>query len=327
MNKFRRYHLRFILPAIAFIPLGGIALWLTLRGWIVFYLPLILLTGYLLIKVLIKQADQIPGQVNYFLRSLLNGDYMIQYPETKDAELDSMYKDMNNIISTYRDKLTDIEYKQHFQERMQRIVTHELRNSITPLIVLSNDMLNSPDKYTPERTLRGMEVVHKQCISIKNFLDAFHQLTHLPAPTKREINIEELFGQLQLLLAHPSLHFSWGHGLTVTADIDQLTLVLTNIIKNAREATEGKPDACIEVIASESNGEAYIQISDNGAGIPEDLVEKIFLPFYTTKTGGTGIGLCLSRQIMRQHGGDLTLHNHRGEGATFMLTFSKSASS
>lgn len=324
MNQARHYRLRIILPAIAFMPLGAITLWLTLQGWIWYYLPVIILTGYWLIKQLNKQTSHVPNQVNYFLRSLLNGDFMIHYPTTKDAELDSMYKDMNNIVNTYREHMLDFEYKQHYQERLQRIVTHELRNSIAPLIILSNDMLASPEKYTPERIRQGMKVVHRQCVSVKNFLDEFHQLTHLPPPTKTAINIGELFGQLQELMAHPSLHFSWGHGTTLIADIDQLTLVLTNIIKNAREATEGKPDAHIEITASESNGEPYIQVSDNGPGIPEELVERIFLPFYTTKTGGTGIGLCLSRQIMRQHGGDLTVHTHRGEGATFMLTFSDS---
>lgn len=322
MNDSQYYHLKFILPAIAFMPLGAITLWLILHGWILFYLPLIILVGYLLIKLQIKQADHIPNQVNYFLRSLINEDFMTQYPATRDTGLNSMYKDMNRIIDTYRDRLQNFEYKQHYQERLQRIVTHELRNSIAPIIVLSNDMLTAPERYTPERIRQGMKVVHRQCVSVKNFLDEFHQLTNLPLPTKKEVSIEELFGQLQALLAHPSLHFSWGHAVTLTADMEQLILVLTNLIKNAREATEGLPDAHIEVTASESNGEAYISVTDNGPGIPEDMTEKIFLPFYTTKTNGSGIGLCLSRQIMRQHGGDLTLHNHHGKGTMFMLTFS-----
>lgn len=321
MNDSQYYHLKFILPAIAFMPLGAITLWLILQGWILFYLPLIVLIGYLLIKLQIKQADHIPNQVNYFLRSLINEDFMIHYPSTKELELNSMYKDMNCIINTYRERMLNFEYKQHYQERLQRIVTHELRNSIAPLIVLSNDMLTSPEKYTHERIQQGMKVVHRQCVSVKNFLDEFHQLTNLPLPTKKEVKIEELFGQLQTLLAHPSLYFSWGHGITLTADIEQLILVLTNLIRNAREATEGMPDARIEVKASESNGETYISITDNGPGIPEEQKEKIFLPFYTTKTNGSGIGLCLSRQIMRQHGGNLTLHTNHGRGAIFILSF------
>ncbi len=321
MNESRHYHLKSILPAIAFMPLGAVTLWLVIQGWIWFYLPLVVLAGYLLVKLQIKQADYVPNQVNCFLRSLINRDFTVRYPTADNVELDSMYKDMNSIVATFRDSLQDIEYRQHYQERLQRIVTHELRNSIAPLIVLSDDMLTSPQKYTPERIRQGMKVVHRQCVSVKHFLDDFHQLTHLPLPAKRDIDIKELFGQLQVLLAHPSLHFSWGHGFALNADPDQLTLALTNLIKNAREATAGMPDAHIEVKASESNGKPYISITDNGPGIPEELAEKIFFPFFSTKADGSGVGLCLSRQIMKQHGGNLTLHSYPGKGVTFMLTF------
>lgn len=319
----RHYHLPLILLAIAFTLLGATGFWLIAQGWIFIYLPLIILVWGGLAKLLIKQADRVPNQVNYFLRSLLNGDFTIHYPRTKNVELDNMYKDMNTIINLYRDSLTDIEYKQHHQERLQRTMTHELRNTIAPIINLSNDILNTPEKYTPERIHRSVEVIHKQCLSIKGFLDAFHQLTNLPAPTKTEIDIKGLFNQLQMLLEHPSLHFTWGNGTILTADKDQLTQVLINLIRNAREATEGIPDAHIEVTAFESNGEPYILVADNGPGVPEEIAEKIFLPFYSTKNGGSGIGLCLSRQIMKLHGGDLTLHSHHGTGATFMITFDK----
>ena len=107
--------------------------------------------------------------------------------------------------------------------------------------------------------------------------------------------------------------------MTLYADEGLLTQVLTNLIKNAREATEGLPDARIHIVASEADGSPYISVSDNGPGIPEEMAEEVFLPFYTTKQSGTGIGLCLSRQIMRLHGGDLKLNKHQGRGATFMV--------
>ena len=122
-------------------------------------------------------------------------------------------------------------------------------------------------------------------------------------------------------MPHHSLHFAWGNGQKIKADTDQLTLVLTNLIRNAREATENQPDASIHIIASETNGSPYILVSDNGPGIPEEISEEVFLPFYTTKQEGTGIGLCLSRQIMRLHGGDLKLSLSNGPGATFILSF------
>ena len=107
--------------------------------------------------------------------------------------------------------------------------------------------------------------------------------------------------------------------MTLYADEGLLTQVLTNLIKNACEATEGQENALVRVVASVANGSPYIQVDDNGPGIPEEIRDEVFLPFYTTKEEGTGIGLCLSRQIMLLHGGDLKLLPTHVRGAAFMV--------
>ncbi len=315
------YQLRFLLVALLLVVLGGVLAWPLAKGEEPVFLAIVLLLIGALMGYLLKMANFVPGQVNYFLRSLLSHDYMIHFPPTKDVELDTMYRDMNKIIVHYRDNLLDIEYKQQYYNRLLRIMTHELRNSITPVITLSSDMMKRPENYTPDRLRRGMEVIHGQCVSVKSFLDSYYKLTHLPEPNKEVIEVDQFFDRLQSLMKHPTVHFSWGKGMTLMADEAQLTLVLTNLIRNAREATEGMPDASIHVVATDSGGSPYIQVSDNGAGIPEGIREEIFLPFYTTKQEGTGIGLCLSRQIMRLHGGDLQLLPTHGQGATFILSF------
>ena len=132
--------------------------------------------------------------------------------------------------------------------------------------------------------------------------------------------MDEFFGRMQELLNDPAIHFSWAEGMTLMADETMLHLVLINLIRNAREATEGMPDASVKIIATEADGVPYIQVSDNGPGVPETIRDEIFLPFYTTKQEGSGIGLCLSRQIMRLHGGDLKLLPINGQGAVFMVT-------
>lgn len=315
------YQIKFVALALALLMLG----WLL--GSPFFEDVRLILTGIIivvatvLICYLVRLANFVPTQVNYFLNSLLCKDYMIHFPPTKDAALEAMYENMNRIIAQYRNSLMDIEYKQQYYNRLLRIMTHELRNSITPVISLSSDMLKRPDSYNPDKLHEGMEVIHDQCRSVKTFLDSYHQLTHLPDPQKELIEIDRFFKQLQTLTNHPSVHFSWGKGMTVMADEGLLTLVLTNLIRNAQEATEGMPDASIHVIATNAGGSRYIQVSDNGPGIPETIREEIFLPFYTTKQEGTGIGLCLSRQIMRQHGGDLKLSlNNKDKGATFIVS-------
>lgn len=314
-----RHGLFFALMALLFMAIGGLVVWGHFEKWLPSQIEGIALVALLLMVWMVRRVYFIPKQVDYFLKSLLNKNYTMNYPSVKDSKLDDMYEGMNNITRIYQDSLADLEYKQLYYDRLLRIMTHELRNSITPVISLSSDMLKRPENYSAEEMHEGMEVIHDQCVSVKAFLDSYRQLTHLPTPVKQEVDVEKLFAQLQRLMAHPSLHFTWGNGMKVMADADQLTLVLTNLIKNAREATEGQPDACIRIVASEADGSPYISVSDNGPGIPDKMAEEVFLPFYTTKRNGTGIGLCLSRQIMRLHGGDLKLNSHYGQGATFMV--------
>lgn len=315
------YQIKFVVVALLLVALGWLLGQFPSEHVELVYAGVVVLAIGGLVKYLLKLANFVPNQVNYFLHSLLCHDYMIHFPSTKDAKLGMMYDNMNHIIAQYRNSLLDIEYKQQYYNRLLRIMTHELRNSITPIVTLSSDMLKRPENYTPDRMHRGMEVIHGQCVGVKAFLDSYYQLSHLPDPQKSIIEMDDFFGHLQELMSHPSIHIQWGKGMKLEADEGLLSQVLTNLIRNAREATEGMPDADIQVIATNSGGSPYIQVSDNGPGIPEEIREEIFLPFYTTKQEGTGIGLCLSRQIMRLHGGDLKLLLSNGPGATFMMTF------
>ena len=315
------YQVRFVFMALLFMALGWLMALSCSGEWTFVFVILIVVVTFVLMRHLVKMANFVPGQVNYFLRSLLCHDYMIHFTESKDMELKDMYENMNRIIAQYRENLLDIHSKQQYYNRLLRIMTHELRNSITPVITLSSDMLRRPENYHPDRLRRGMEVIHGQCKNVKSFLDSYYQLTHLPVPEKEKIELDEFFGRMQELTNDSVIHFSWAKNMTLMADESMLSLVLTNLIKNAREATLDIPDACVHVVASVAAGVPYIQVSDNGPGVPENLREEIFLPFYTTKQEGTGIGLCLSRQMMRQHGGDLKLLPTNAKGAVFIVTF------
>lgn len=315
------YQIKFVAVALALMALGWLFGSKFFDDSTLLFSGIVIVAAIVLICYLVRMANFVPAQVNHFLSSLLCKDYMIHFPPTKDAELEEMYKNMNRIIAQYRNSLLDIEYKQQYYNRLLRIMTHEMRNSITPVITLSSDILKHPDNYTPDRLHQGMELIHGQCVSVKTFLDSYHKLTHLPDPKKTLIDVDRFFGQMQALMNHPSVHFSWAKGMTLMADENLLTLVLTNLIRNAREATEGMADADIQVVATDSGGSPYILVSDNGPGIPDDIRDEIFLPFYTTKKEGTGIGLSLSRQIMCLHGGDLKLSLNSSRGASFMVVF------
>lgn len=316
------YQMRFLVIAIALVALGGVVVWGWTAGWgMAAIVPLLLFVVWLVWRLL-KEATLLPNQFNYFLRSLIGHDYMIKFPTTRDKTLGNIYENMNRIVASFKDNLLDIEYKKLYYDRVLRIMTHELRNTLTPVISLSSDMTKNPAKYAGKRMEESAEIIYDQCCTMKNFLDSYRMLSHLPTPDRAEVSVEELFRKVQRLMGDiPSVTFSWGKDMTICADAEQLIQVLTNLIKNAHEATEGMDDATIQVVATEADGTSCIRVTDNGRGVPEEMKEQIFLPFYTTKSGGMGVGLCLSRQIMRLHGGDLRLSSHHGRGASFLLTF------
>lgn len=265
------------------------------------------------------------GQMDYFLQSLINHDFMIRFPQTHDSALKRLYANMNRIVAFYRDNLCQIETKQIYQDRILRVMTHELRNSITPIVSLSDDLAKRANSYSSELLQEGLDLINSQCISVKKILDAYHRLTHLPQPKLELVNIRQLFEKQQKLLTFipktVHVHFSWGKERELCIDPGLISLVLTNLIKNAVEATSGRSDVNIEIVASSSADQYYITVSDNGPGIPQENLETIFQPFFTTKSDGSGIGLCLSRQIMQLHGGNLTVSSRLGFGAVFMMCF------
>jgi signal transduction histidine kinase len=152
-------------------------------------------------------------------------------------------------------------------------------------------------------------------------------LTKIPDPTITDIDTENLFTQLLLLMKK----VTEDRNIDVKYEVKPKTLhiqvdeklieqVLINLIKNAIEAGEGMEKLMIELTAEEQNGKVKIKVSDNGPGISPEVIDNIFVPFYTTKKEGSGIGLSLSKQILRKHGGNLEVISTEGEGATFIVT-------
>lgn len=164
--------------------------------------------------------------------------------------------------------------------------------------------------------------------SIMRFVDAYRSFTSIPQPKVAEIAVKELLlGVAQL--AQPELT-QRGILLTVNiptptpnlvADAGQVEMILLNLIRNAMEACEATKDAAIRLEAALLDNRTVLMVSDNGPGIEPEAIEQIFIPFYTTKKTGSGIGLSLSRQIMQQHGGQLTVRSEPGKGSEFRLVF------
>jgi signal transduction histidine kinase len=214
-------------------------------------------------------------------------------------------------------------------------------NSITPIASLAstvNEMLvdmgePSGDGVTATETIsdvrNAMRTIERRSQSLLSFVNAYRSLTRIPKPDFRIIPIQELFDNVALLM-RPQMEARGisfvcsvePESLDLTADPELIEQVLINLLKNAMEAVEGIPGGEVRVAARiDERGRTTIQVIDNGPGIVEEAIDKIFIPFFTTKKEGSGIGLSLSRQIMRQHGGTLSVLSEPDARTVFTLRF------
>ncbi|HCA81644.1 MAG TPA: ATP-binding protein [Bacteroidetes bacterium] len=227
-------------------------------------------------------------------------------------------------------------------QQLIRVLTHEIMNSITPISSLAstvNEMLTSshpaedhPKVPTPDliRDIRGaVQTIEKRSQGLLHFVDAYRSLTKVPPPKFQIVSVKELFGQVEQLmhqrLAESRIVLSQRlepSSLELTADPGLIEQVLINLILNAAEALHESPEPLITLSAYiGERGRVTIEVADNGPGITKEVQEKIFVPFFTTKPNGSGIGLSLSRQILRLHGGIILLNSEPGKQTVFTLRF------
>lgn len=225
--------------------------------------------------------------------------------------------------------------------KLIRVLMHEIMNSIAPITSLSESLCKYfmvddrpalPSEVTEATigaTLRGLNVIREQGNGLMLFVESYRKLTRLPVPDKKMIRYDDLGNRIKVL--YSSLENSNRVKLTVSAqpaeleiyaDENQISHVLINLVKNALEANENNPAGHIHLWAGYNAGRRpEIRVSDNGPGIPAEILEQIFVPFFTTRENGSGIGLSLSRQIMRLHGGSLQVRSTPGKETVFSMMF------
>jgi signal transduction histidine kinase len=224
-------------------------------------------------------------------------------------------------------------------QQLIRVLTHEIMNSLTPIISISETLAESLPKGGGQE---GASVINRRCHSLLDFVESYRQLTRIKAPERTSFSINELFDHVKALysltpspsprrgeISAPQLKFSPlpGEGLEVRlfADRAQLEQVLINLIKNAYESGATEIEISAKSLPSPrrgARGEAAgsaIRIRDNGSGMPADVLEHAFIPFYTTKPTGTGIGLSLCRQIILKHGGTIRIDSEENKGTTITI--------
>lgn len=228
-------------------------------------------------------------------------------------------------------------------QKLTRVLTHEIMNSTAPIASLAataSGMLrrtgqiavnqeNGTETRLLSDTRDALEAIERRSEALMHFVESYRSFSKIPKPVFRVVIIQDVLKDVYSLFRYQAQE----HNITINVQIDPLDLELTadpelveqiliNLFLNAMDALSGQPKAQISLLGKlDRLGRPIIQVVDNGPGIPDDLQERVFIPFFTTKNDGSGIGLSLSRQIMRLHGGSLNVRSVPNQETIFTLQF------
>ncbi|MDE6023562.1 MAG: GHKL domain-containing protein, partial [Muribaculaceae bacterium] len=204
------------------------------------------------------------------------------------------------------------------QRKLIRVLTHEIMNSLSPIISLS-DMLKENKEQDEEEFLMALNAINRRSKGLLNFVENYRKLSRLSEPHLEWIRIGDVFDGMRVLFPETFIEFKVEEpDIQLHIDPHQIEQVLINLLKNAVEATKIDPSVVVSTMADHPNHFFFITVTDNGCGISPDAADSIFLPFFTTKSGGSGIGLSLSRQIVSMHGGSIKFDSS-SDGSTFTI--------
>lgn len=216
--------------------------------------------------------------------------------------------------------LIDIEAEERTAEarasaEMIQVLGHEMLNGLVPIVSLAECGVAAAEAREGDSALLGeiLTTLARRAEGLRRFTEAYRELARLPPPLRLTVSIEEMIDDLARLFASrwPGVHLSIDvqPGLCGEIDRDQMNQAIWALLQNAAEAVEqgGVPSGRIDIRATAGDDVLIIEVADNGPGIPPDCAHTIFRPFYTSKAGGSGIGLSLARQVVQAHGGVLTL--------------------
>ncbi len=256
--------------------------------------------------------------------------------EFKVKEKVIMLTTIKNIQSVLEEQETAV------WQKLIRVLTHEIMNSIAPISSLSSTIESMLKPYTtgeksaPEIDLEtlneikgALQTINKRSTGLMNFVETYRSLTKIPTPNFEVISMKEVIGNVHTLMKkeveEKKISFTFEcEPEIIELHIDEKLIeqVLINLVKNSLQALEGCKDSKIHIRGYyNKRGRPSIQVSDNGQGILKDVIDRIFIPFFTTKRSGSGIGLSLSRQILRLHGGSITAQSVPDKETTFTMTF------
>jgi signal transduction histidine kinase len=224
----------------------------------------------------------------------------------------------------------------HAWRQLVHVLTHEIMNSLTPVASLSRTAYDLLDELRPSLPAdvagdlaTALDAISRRARGLEQFVSSYRNLSNVPAAKPETVALEQVFARLDSLLApswqarHGKLQFVIEPtSIQILIDTDQLEQALINLLKNAYDATQTLAQAEVVVSAKLARGgRLRIEVSDNGCGVPDNLIAHIFTPFFTTKMNGGGIGLAMVRQLVHGNGGTVRYAKSVGGGARFILTF------
>jgi nitrogen fixation/metabolism regulation signal transduction histidine kinase len=287
---------------------------------------------------LVSEIDKIHGRGNRLVE-IRAGDMLKQLSVNLSTIkiLNTGYR-----VVTFQDIRTEIEQKEiEAWHKLVQILRHEIRNSVTPIASMTETILMLlEDQDGNTRNLKGLQetdladihssvrTIHGRSERLFDFVEKYRELTKLPPPRLETILLNELLAGLVDMLGSQAegaeiLFMKPGKDHTIQADRGMIEQALINLARNSIQALAGREDGRIILSAECNNKQVLVFCEDNGPGIEAGILEDIFLPFYTTRDEGTGIGLSISRQIMNLHGGTITAESRPWEKTRFSLVFNQ----
>jgi len=215
--------------------------------------------------------------------------------------------------------------------KLMNVMSHEIINTITPISSLAENLdsliqEHSSDEHTFEELSQGLKIIKRRSHQLTSFVDTYRKLAELPLPQKKEVNLTKIVKNTLLLfeqefvLKNIEIDFKTIDSYLINADKQQIEQVIINLISNCLHALIHEKKAKITVHISSDTQRTHLVISDNGTGISDEIKDNIFIPYYTTRKDGSGIGLTLSKSIMEAHNGKIQFTSKKGN-TSFMITF------
>lgn len=290
-----------------------------------------------------SSLTDLPEEIGNLLKQLTPGKRKLITLKIREKMVPLVF--IANKIKTEKENFTLITVQNIRQEldekeleawqKLIRVLTHEIMNSATPITSLSSSLHNLL-QYTEEEPLTekqkqkiitGLEAIHDRSSGLMQFTQAYQELTRIPQPRVETIPISEVMHRLEILGKAQLEDNDIAFQITATDDLQYikgdsnlLDQVFLNLLTNSIEALRGRQDPTIGIHFSRAEeGKTMIRFTDNGTGMTEDVREQIFVPFYTTRKKGSGIGLSLCRQIIRLHGGMIGVESVKDQGTSFTV--------